>query len=308
MDVVSDAIASIRTGRPHAARTHRIAPWGLRFPAEPGTGFHVVLQGRCWLLAEGSDPVPLGAGDVVLTPHGHEIALADSPGSDLVDVAPEMDDSWVPRLEAAGEHTLLMCGSYQLDRAGAHPLLTELPPVVHLPRRLGGRAALNAVVELLGSELDEYRPGTDAAISALLDAMLLYVLRTWYQDHVPRGAGGWAAALDDPAVGPALGHMHAEPAAAWTVEKLARRAGRSRSAFSRRFTDLVGRPPMEYLMWWRMTTAGRILRGEPGVSLRAVAERVGYTSEFAFNRAFKREFGVSPGAFRRQGTELVAAR
>ncbi|MFE7210321.1 AraC family transcriptional regulator [Streptomyces sp. NPDC057611] len=304
MDVVSDAIATIRTGRPHAARTRRTAPWGLRFPAARGTGFHVVLQGRCWLMFAGRDPVPLGAGDVVLVPHGQEIALADSPDSELVDVAREMDDSWMPAPDpvgAADELTVLMCGSYQLDRAGAHPLLAELPTVIHLPRRVGRREALNAVVDLLGDELDQRRPGTDAAIPALLDAMLLYILRTWYQDHAPRSSGGWAAALADPAVGSALQHMHAEPATAWTVERLSRRAGMSRAAFSRRFTELVGRPPMTYLTWWRMTTAGRILRDDEA-PLQTVAERVGYRSEFAFNRAFKREFGVSPGAYRRQDT------
>lgn len=121
------------------------------------------------------------------------------------------------------------------------------------------------------------------------------------ENHAPRSSGGWAAALADRAVGSALQHMHAEPATAWTVERLSRRAGMSRAAFSRRFTELVGRPPMTYLTWWRMTTAGRILRGDDDAPLQTVAERVGYRSEFAFNRAFKREFGVSPGAYRRQG-------
>lgn len=304
MDVVSDAVAAIRTGRPHAARTRRTAPWGLRFPVSREIGFHVVLQGRCWLLLDGRNPVPLGAGDVALVPHGQEIALADSTDSELVDVTDDMDDTWVSApgpADGAGDPTLLMCGSYQLDRAGAHPLLAELPAVIHLPRRVGSRTALTSVVDLLGDELDQRRPGTDAAIPALLDTMLLYILRAWYQDHAPRGTGGWAAALADPTIGSALQDMHAEPAAPWTVEGLSRRAGVSRSAFSRRFTDLVGRPPMAYLTWWRMSTAGRILRSDDDAPLQAVAERVGYSSEFAFNRAFKREFGLSPGAYRRQG-------
>ncbi|MGW1542130.1 AraC family transcriptional regulator [Streptomyces sp. NPDC002309] len=307
MDVVSDAVSVIRTGRPHAARTRRTAPWGLRFPVTREIGFHVVLQGRCWLLREGSDPVPLGAGDVVLVPHGREIALADATDSALVEVAPDMDDTWVSAPDATGDLTLLMCGSYHLDRAAAHPLLAELPDVIHLPRRVGGRTALNSVVDLLGDELDQRRPGTDAAIPALLDTMLLYILRAWYQDHAPRETGGWAAALADPTVGSALQDMHADPAAAWTVEGLSRRAGASRSAFSRRFAELVGRPPMAYLTWWRMTTAGRILRGHDDSPLQAVAERVGYSSEFAFNRAFKREFGVSPGVYRRRAPARRAA-
>ena len=309
VDVVSDAVATIRSGRPHAARTRRAGPWGLRFPAAHSTGFHVVLQGRCWLLFAGCDPVPLGVGDVVLVPHGHEIALADSPDRELVDVAPDMDDSWVPApdtVDATGDLTVLMCGSYQLDRAGAHPLLAELPGFIHLPQRMGTRAPLNAVVELLGAELDHRRLGTDAAIPALLDAMLLYILRTWYHDHAPRRTSGWAAALHDPAVGTALQHIHTEPATAWTVEQLSRRVSMSRSAFSRRFTELVGRPPMAYLAWWRMTTAGRILRNDDHESLSAVAERVGYRSEFAFNRAFKREFGIPPGAYRRRDMDWPA--
>jgi AraC-like DNA-binding protein len=131
-------------------------------------------------------------------------------------------------------------------------------------------------------------------VPALVDAMLLYILRAGMAER----PDGWTRALADPAVGAALHAIHADPGYAWTIARLATRAGLSRSAFAERFAGMVGTAPMTYLTWWRMTRAGRLLR-EPGASVRTVAERVGYGSEFAFAKAFKREFGVPPGAYRR---------
>src|ERR1700722_1721701 len=119
MDVVSDAIAAIRTGQPHVARTHRIAPWGLRFPQSSGPGFHVVLQGSCWLLSpDGRAPLALTASDVVYVSHGSDVALADHPSSPLADATRDMDDAWIPYpiTEDGAAVTSLMCGSYQFNR------------------------------------------------------------------------------------------------------------------------------------------------------------------------------------------------
>ncbi|MEU4173169.1 AraC family transcriptional regulator [Streptomyces sp. NPDC026665] len=309
MDVISDAVGTIRTGHPHSARTHMSAPWGLRFPALPGAGFHVVLQGSCWLLPPDSgEPVALSSGDVVFVSHGAEIALASHPDSPLEVVTREMDDAWalVDNDDAAGGTTVLICGSYQLDRARLHPVLAELPTFIHLPKRVGHHASLSAIIDLLGSELDHRRPGTDAAIPTLLDAMLLYILRGWYEDQATRAAIGWAGALADTAVNTALQLIHRAPARAWTVEELGKHAGLSRAAFARRFTSLVGQPPLAYLTWWRMTTAGHLLR-QSDTPLRAIAEKTGYTSEFSFNRAFKREYGTTPGNYRRQRMTEVQA-
>ncbi|RSM85629.1 AraC family transcriptional regulator [Streptomyces sp. WAC 01325] len=303
MDVVSDAVSTIRTGRPHSARTHMTAPWGLRFPSLPGAGFHIVLQGSCWLLPpDAAEPVALSSGDVVFVSHGAEIALASHPGSPLEMVTQEMDDAWAPVDwdDAAGGRTVLICGSYQLDRARLHPVLAELPPYIHLPKRVGHHGSLNSVIDLLGNELDHRCPGTDAAIPTLLDAMLLYILRSWYEDQAARSATGWAGALADTAVNTALQLIHRDPARPWTVEQLGKHAGLSRAAFARRFTALVGQPPLAYLTWWRMTTARHLLR-QSDTPLRSIAEQTGYTSEFAFNRAFKREYGMTPGTYRRQG-------
>ncbi|SED65329.1 AraC family transcriptional regulator [Streptomyces sp. TLI_105] len=302
MDVLSDAIAAMRTGLPHSSRTVRLAPWGVRYPSSDSAGFHVVLQGTAWMLPpDAAAPVRLGPGDVVLFAHGTGHGLADHPDTPLVDVLPAPDGSWPTRPDrgaAGAEEIVLLCGAYRLSRARAHPLLTELPPFVHLPARVGAHPRLRAAVELLGAELTEPQPGSDAIVPALLDTLLLYLLRTWWLAERADRSTGWSAALSDPAVAGALRALHGDPARAWTVEELGALGGLSRAAFARRFTTLVGRPPLAYLTWWRMTTAGRLLRSDD-LPLRAVAERSGYSSEFAFAKAFKREYGVAPGRYRK---------
>jgi AraC-like DNA-binding protein len=294
-------VAAIRAGQPHAARTHCRPPWGLRFPPASGPGFHVVLQGTCWLLPGGSDdPIQLGTGDVVYVAQDRAVALADDPSSPLQIAAPAMDDAWQPQRSHDDDvaTTILMCGSYRFQRARPHPLLAELPPIVHLSRRVGHHAQLSTVIDLLGGELDRRQPGTDALLPSLLDAMLLYILRTWYLEQKPAHVTGWAAALNDPAISAALQQLHHDPIRAWTVEELGHHVGLSRAAFARKFSSLVGRPPLDYLTWWRMTIAGTLLRSSD-ISLRSVAQRTGYSSESAFNRAFKREYETTPAAYRR---------
>ncbi|MEV0528980.1 AraC family transcriptional regulator [Streptomyces sp. NPDC050439] len=303
MDVLSDAIAAMRTGRPHSSRTYNHAPWGIGFSPSNGAGFHVVLQGSAWLLpaGDGAEPMALGPGDVVFLAHGKGHGLASAPGVPLEEFALEADGSWPKASGSAGDGaaTVLLCGAYQLDKARAHPLLAGLPEVVHLPAKVGEHASLRGTVELLGAELAEAQPGSDAVVPALLDTMLLYILRAWWLREHPAGQpAGWAAALRDPAVTAALHAIHDDPSRPWTVGELGARAGLSRAAFARRFAATVGTPPLAYLTWWRMTSAGRLLR-EEALPLRQVAERAGYTSEFAFSKAFKREFGMAPGQYRR---------
>ncbi|MGE7432473.1 MULTISPECIES: AraC family transcriptional regulator [Kitasatospora] len=303
MDVLSDAITAMRTGLPHAGRSRRSAPWGIRFPDSDGTGVHVVLQGSCWLLpSDGAPPLRLGVGDVLLLARGGSYGLADHPDTPLEDVVLRPDGtlpSHPDEPEDGHPSARLLCGAYQLNRARAHPLLACVPPVVHLPAQVGRHPGLRAVVDLLGSEATGHRPGSDAIVPALLDTLLLLVLRAWFEEESDRGATGWAAALGDGAVASALRDIHGDPAHPWTVEELAVRAGLSRAAFARRFTALVGQPPLGYLTWWRMTTAGRLLRSDDA-PLRVVSRRTGYTSEFAFAKAFKREYGLSPGQYRDQ--------
>ncbi|MGV4986028.1 AraC family transcriptional regulator [Streptomyces sp. NPDC001709] len=303
MDVLSDVVAAMRVGRPDSSRRYKYAPWGLRFATAGEARFHVVLRGSAWLIPQDGEPVALAPGDVVFLARGLGHSLVSAPGVPTHELRLLPDGTWSggpPEEPREGcPDTVTLCGTYRLDPDRAHRLLAELPEVVHLPAQVGSHRSLRAAVELLGMELEEQRPGTDAIVTSLLDTLLLYILRAWWEsEHAAGRARGWAAALADPAVAAALRAIHGDPARAWTVAELGAAGGLSRAAFARRFTALVGEPPLTYLTWWRMTTAGRLLRHDD-LSLRQIADRTGYTSEFAFAKAFKREYGVAPGQYRR---------
>ncbi|MEV0465041.1 AraC family transcriptional regulator [Nocardia tengchongensis] len=283
MDILSDAVAAMRLGTPHSNRTVRRGRWHTHFPATGNSaGFHVVLQGSCRLLPDDGDPIHLQVGDVAFLPRSRGHAIAEGPGGDHRSGATD-----------SGPETVLLCGAYALDDSRTHPALAELPDVVHLPARVGQHSPLRAAIDLLGHELDtDDRSG---AIAPLLEVLLLFMVRAWHQAH-PADTG-WVAALRDPAVHAALQAVHAEPGAPWTVQSLAAHAALSRSVFAQRFTATLGIGPLTYLTWWRMTCAAKLLR-ETDLLVRVVAERSGYTSEYAFAKAFKREYGVAPGRFR----------
>jgi AraC-like DNA-binding protein len=303
MDVLSDVIAVMRTGEPRSARVVWNAPWGQWFAPVPGAaGFQVILHGSCWLIRADAEPLPLSVGDVVFLPHGHGHALADSPTTVIdAEACDPHDPAFAERHvnvpeSGTGPRTVTLCGAYQLDPARAHPLLSSLPEVVHLPARLGHD--IRAAVELLGAELERPRLGTDALIPTLLDTLLLYILRAWFDEQPAPAGTGWAAALKDPSITAALHAIHSDPGHPWTVAKLAARAGLSRAPFARRFTGKIGQPPLTYLTWWRLTLAARLLR-ETDEPLSVIAGKSGYGSEFAFAAAFKRQFGTPPGKHRR---------
>ncbi|MFD9857810.1 AraC family transcriptional regulator [Streptomyces alboflavus] len=307
MDVLTEALSSMRTGRPASVRTLGRAPWGLRLPPVAGAGFHVVLSGTCWLVplenAPHLAPVALTEGDVVFLRDGRGHILADDPATPAVEEQPEQFSAGpvlgTLTIGGDGPQTSLLCGNYHLDQGRPHPLVGQLPEIIHLPTGNGRHAELSAAVQLLKVELDSPRIGSAGIVPALIDSLLLYILRAWLEEQGPASARGWAAALGDRAVAPALSAIHQTPAAPWTVQSLAQRVGLSRAAFARRFTHLVGEPPMAYLTRWRMTTAATLLR-ETQAPLTTIAARTGYSSEYAFAKAFKREHGKAPGHYRRQ--------
>ncbi|MFD4317765.1 AraC family transcriptional regulator [Streptomyces sp. NPDC058548] len=344
MDVVSDAISAVRIGRPSSQRVRVAGSWCARLAPYDGAGFHVVLEGHCWLLPDGGDPVELGPGDAVLLPHGTGHVIADRP-ADAARLARAVPfERWPagtgapprrPEPTAApgdGATVEMLCGKYRLDRSHVHPLLAELPPLVHLPnqadradradRAIGGSSdgdggtgdpgtdpggpatdpGLRSAIALLGHEVDERLPGSGVALPSLLDLLLVYMIRSWTAQNAAPGsrvgaAGTWPAALGDPVTAAALRALHTDPAAPWTIDLLAAEAGVSRPTLARRFTALVGRPPMAYLTWWRLTRAAALLRDTPD-PLAAVARRVGYSTPYALSHAFRREFGTTPGQYR----------
>ncbi|MEV0268981.1 AraC family transcriptional regulator [Hamadaea sp. NPDC050747] len=308
MDVLSDVISVMRTGRPRSAQVTWHAPWAQRFAGVPGSaGFQIILSGPCTLVEPG--PVVLAPGDVLLLPHGRGLTLADNASTPVT--VPECESTGPPGERGAvavvGEPsgpgapaTVTLCGAYELDRALTHPFLLSLPELIHLPAHLGRHPELRTVVDLLAAELAAPRLGGDAAVRALLDTLLLLILRSWVDDAAPDTRTGWAAALRDPATVAALDAVHRDPARPWTVAALAAEAGLSRAPFARRFAELTGRPPLAYLTWWRMTLAARLLR-QTDAPLHAIARRVGYGSEYAFTAAFKRQYASPPGRYRRSG-------
>jgi AraC-like DNA-binding protein len=301
MDVLADLLARARARGALFARTELRGDWGLAFSDGTPLAFHTVLGGEAWLRRDDArDWLRVGAGDVVLVraPAAHRVAHApDAPTVALEDVR----DRWrvgERRFRSPGgaeDPTVLLCGAYGFDGSLCDSLLAALPPVVHLERPGG---ALGAALALMAAELDDPAPGAQTVLDRLLDTVLVFALRAHFAEHGGDRLPPWWRALADPEVGRALGRLHAEPARAWTIAALAAEVGLSRAALARRFTALVGRPPLQYLTDLRIRLAEERLR-DPRVKLATVAAEVGYGSEFAFSAAFKRHRGLAPSAWRR---------
>lgn len=187
-----------------------------------------------------------------------------------------------------------LCGKCRLDRSRVHALLAGLPDIVYLSGRLGAHPELHAAINLLAAEVNADRQGQSAVLAALLDLLLVYLVRAWLDEHPMTG---WPKAPHDLQIAVALHALHDELAAPWRVENLAARVGLSRATLARRFTSLTGQSPMAYLAWWRMTAAAQLLR-ETDRSLPGIAAEVGYGSSYAFSHAFRRQFGLTPGRYR----------
>jgi AraC-like DNA-binding protein len=282
------------------------APWGVEIPPLPGTiVFHLVTEGALVLDVDG-ETTSMTAGDIALVPHGTGHAILDAPGSpasplfDLPRV--EVGDRYERiRIDGPGPRTELVCGAVTFTGLGVARLIRSLPPVLRAAQ--GEDAAwMRAAFEVIGAESRNPRPGGDVVTARLADILVVQVVRSWLESGTPER--GWVAGLRDPFLGRALAALHAAPGAPWTLASLAAEAGMSRSAFAARFRELLGEPAMAYVTAWRMDVAARLIRTE-GLPLARVADRVGYGSEAAFHRAFRRAHGVTPGAFARRRTTVT---
>jgi AraC family transcriptional regulator, alkane utilization regulator len=266
--------------------------------------FHFLLEGNCKAsLCDGGETLSLEAGDFVLFPHDHKHII----GSDLS--LPAVDTDILPRTEhgasarmihgGGGEATHFVCGYLACDRRISRSLFASLPEILRIP--MGSDPGMAWLTELLCVGVNEsqaQRPGARSLLVKLSELIFVEAMRR-HAAALPEGQRGWLAGLRDPQVGKALALLHAEPGRAWTVDDLAREAALSRSSLGQRFAELIGEPPMQYLTRWRLALAARALRSGPEPIAR-IAERHGYDSEAAFNRAFKREFGAPPATWRRQ--------
>lgn len=319
MDALSEVLRALRLNSGIFLEAEFTAPWcidsapgkedvrHILHGAEHVTLYHLVTEGRCRARIPGvTDTVELEVGDLILFPHGDGHRM----GSDL-QLAPVASETLVrPSAEGGlatinhgggGARTRFVCGFLACDSRLCKPLLDALPRMLKVPMGQGPAAAW--IIDTLrrgAAETQAPRAGADAVLAKLSELLFVEAMR-YYIESLPENERGWFAGLRDPQVSRALALMHGDPGRAWTVDDLGREAGLSRSVLAERFAALLGEPPMQYLMRWRMALAARALKEgrEPVVR---IAEQVGYESEAAFNRAFKREFGMPPATWRRHSS------
>jgi len=280
---------------------HSVAPL-LEPDAERVVIFHLITEGQCYVELDNQPPLLLTAGDVVIFPQGDAHRLSSQPG-----LAPAKGGRLAAVLSrrprqlnygGGGPATRLVCGYLACDTRLAGMLLAGLPPLVRVNVR-GSSAGiwLESSVRYALAEARSPRPGGAGVLAKLAEVLFIEVLRL-YMNEQSEGRTGWLAGVRDRIVGAALNSLHKSPAHAWTLDELARAAGTSRSVLAQRFQQLVGSPPMLYLTQWRMQLAANLLR-RSNASLAHIAEQVGYQTDTAFSRAFRREFGAPPAAWRR---------
>ncbi|MEV1131236.1 AraC family transcriptional regulator [Agromyces sp. NPDC049794] len=302
-DQLGDGLHLLRFTGALYCRAEMSAPWGVEFPELDGyMMLPVVLSGRC-ILEVGDDRYPLEAGSAALITRGirHRLlSTADAASTPLFDIPVEqLGETYEHmRFGGSGEPAQIAYAAMQVDAPLTARLIAELPDVIRVDAWDDGEAgAFGAVLRLLAREAESIQPGGEAVMTSLADVLVIQMLRRWLRSADE--ATGWLAALRDPQVGRAISRMHAHPDDEWTLVKLARVANMSRSAFAERFTALVGEAPMRYLAGWRLEQArSQLTRTDDPIA--AISARVGYASEAAFSRAFKRHHGMTPGAARRE--------
>lgn len=303
VDVLSDVLAATRIRNSVSSHPVLTAPWGFHVSAANRASFHIVSRGTCWVtMDDGSTPVQLVQGDVILIPHGEGHSLVDRPETPVFPAEGGASHAMTAKKREAsqasdGASTVLVCGYYYFEHNERHPLLALLPPLIHIPADEAESAgSLQTTIRLLTREMCHSLPGSATVLSRLSDSLFVFIVRAWL-DQQPENAAGWLGALRDAKIGRALSLIHKAPNNDWTVESLAHEVSLSRAAFARKFSELVGEPPLTYLTRWRMDIAARLLR-ESEKSLIAIALSVGYETESSFSKAFSRIFGVPPGHFR----------
>lgn len=324
MDALSDVLKSVRLEGAVYLNAEFTAPWCVRAKfglakARAGMAgadyvvfFHFIVDGGCKVRVGDGDVLVAGAHDLVIFPQeelhvmGSDVHLAPVEASSLIDPKAARDTSLFQlRHGGGGEATHVVCGFLACDRSVFRLLFDTLPRVMIIPMRSGPAAAMLQDLMRVGvRESFDSRPGADSLLAKLSELMFVEAMRV-YVESLPPGGKGWLAGVRDAQVGKALALLHADPRKDWTVEDLARSAALSRSALAERFTLLVGEPPMQYLMRWRLALAAGALRTSDR-AIAQIAEDFGYESESAFNRAFKREFELPPAAWRRAGRAASA--
>lgn len=281
-------------------RSHLSGDWSLSMPALPGKMMiHIITAGECWLQQDNEEPILLKRGALALIPHGDGHTISSHPDLEptpLFEAGVQQISERYEVLEITGDgkKTELTCGVTGFDHFSGQQLIGQLPRLLRLDQlESNSQRWLDSTLEFIASEASQLKPGGETIITHLADILVIQLIRHWMEQS-PHASRGWVGALRDKHIGLALQAIHNEPEKKWTVDSLARECGMSRSGFSAHFKHLVGSSAKSYLTQWRMNLAHQRLKqsSEPLITL---AEELGYTSEAAFSRAFKRVMGVSPG-------------
>src|SRR6202049_2409780 len=322
MDPISDVFKTMHVASVVHARLEATAPWGLVREAEVGkeatphsaasenspsqlAHFGMVSRGNCWLSVKGiPDPLPLTGGDCFLLAPASTYALRDNPRTrarSFCEAAPK-NGSNVIHYGGGGAPTTIISGWFSFAPTSIKPLKRLLPELILVKADQAQSLALHSTLQLLASELAEPAPGSEVMVNRLADILFIQCVRAHIAPSSENCKSGWLRAIFDPQIGAALKAMHEKVENPWTVETLAVAAGMSRSAFALRCKEILGETPLEYLTNWRMYKATGLLQ-EHDKKLFDVAKSVGYDSDAAFSKAFRRVFGIAPRQYRRSATQ-----
>jgi AraC-like DNA-binding protein len=316
MDVLSEVLKVVKLQGALFYNAEFSAPWSVQAAAPralarylaPGAEhvivYHFIIEGHASVRLENGDRVTLSAGDIVMIPHGHPHILENGPATKPVDNSQQLADVLAQglklwRIGGGGDITRVVCGYMACEPRLSQMFLSGLPPVFKVTIRndASGRWLENSI-RFSVDEADAPRAGGEAVLAKLSEVLFIETLRA-YIAQLPPEKTGWLAGAGDPEVGKALALIHRNPAHPWTVASLAKEAGVSRSVLAERFRHYLGEPPVAYLTRWRLQLGAQLLSSS-NYSVAQIAGEVGYESEAAFNRAFKREFSVPPARFRTQ--------
>lgn len=305
-DPLGEALHFLRMSGTFYCRSELTAPWGLTLPPmHDCLWFHVVTSGRCRLEVDATEPRLLQPGEFTLVPHGQGHRLRSEPGAatpTVLDLPHDYSSDHYATLRhgGGGDPTILVCGAVHFDHPAARNLVELLPRVIHLEASNSPLTDwMHSTLRLIAAEAAALRPGGETVITRLSDVLVIQAIRSWIETD-PAAHTGWLGALQDPQIGHAFSLIHRQPDRAWTVASLAGELAMSRSAFAARFTELAREPVMHYVARWRMYVALDRLEHDD-VTIGELAGRLGYQSEAAFSRAFKRIIGISPGGVKRNG-------
>ena len=320
MDPITDIFRTMHVTAFGQHRLEATAPWGFQREGQAEekvrpsdkeispqdlAHFAMLSRGNCWLSVAGvREPIPLAGGDCILLARGTSFVLRDHPRTrprSFREIAPKANGNLV-HYGGGGAPTTIVCGSLSFDRASLKPITQLLPSFILIKADQADALALRNTMQALASEMAEPAPGSEVVATRLAEVLFIQALRAHIASGVEWRNKGWLRAIFDPQMGTALSAIHDSVHMPWTVESLAQAAGMSRSAFAARFKELLGQTPLEYVTEWRMQKAMPLLQ-QRDKKLVDVARSVGYESDAAFSKAFKRVVGANPGEYLKRGFE-----